>query len=149
MITNLIIKFKFKKSLLNLLNRLRWIYCHQFILNPKQHEIKSIVKLTWESFNPSRSASFFLSGLLMYFCIWNRFSKPFLCESKMRAHKRKQMNSVNFDCYNFVFVVTFWNYDKLKMFLTWKHSPSHHASTRLSSCWMRPWESLSCNTELE
>ena len=39
------------------------------------------MKLTCESFNPNRSANFFLSGLLMYFWIWNRFSKPFRCES--------------------------------------------------------------------
>ena len=45
-----------------------------------------IAIITWESFNPNRSANFFLSGLLMYFCIWKRFSKPFRCEST-NAHK--------------------------------------------------------------
>lgn len=32
--------------------------------------------LTCESLSPSFSANFFLSGLLIYFCIWNRFSRP-------------------------------------------------------------------------
>lgn len=36
---------------------------------------------TCESLRPSLSASFFRSGLLIYFCIWNRFSSPFRCES--------------------------------------------------------------------
>lgn len=52
--------------------------------------VYSAVKLTWESFNPNRSASFFLSGLLMYFCIWKRFSNPFRCESKTA---KKQLKS--------------------------------------------------------
>jgi hypothetical protein len=33
------------------------------------------VIFTWESFSPSLEASFFLSGLLMYFCFWNIFSR--------------------------------------------------------------------------
>lgn len=41
--------------------------------------------LTWLSFKPNFSANFFLSGLLMYFCIWNRLSKPFLCRSLKTA----------------------------------------------------------------
>lgn len=42
---------------------------------------------TWESLSPRRSANFFLSGLLMYFCIWNRFSRPFRWESAILREK--------------------------------------------------------------
>ena len=40
---------------------------------------------TWESFRPSLEASFFLSGLLMYFCRWNIFSRPFRWASEKTA----------------------------------------------------------------
>lgn len=40
---------------------------------------------TCESFKPSFAANFFLSGLLMYFCFWNIFSRPFLCMSENTA----------------------------------------------------------------
>lgn len=43
--------------------------------------------LTWLSLSPSFSASFFLSGLLMYFCIWNLLSNPFLCRSLNTARR--------------------------------------------------------------
>lgn len=41
--------------------------------------------LTCESFRPSLEASFFLSGLLMYFCFWNIFSKALRCTSENTA----------------------------------------------------------------
>lgn len=41
--------------------------------------------LTCESFSPSLEASFFLSGLLMYFCFWNIFSKALRCTSENTA----------------------------------------------------------------
>lgn len=41
--------------------------------------------LTWESFRPSFSANFLRSGLLMYFCIWNLFSRPRLWRSEKTA----------------------------------------------------------------
>lgn len=41
--------------------------------------------LTWESLRPSFSASFLRSGLLMYFCIWNLFSRPRLWRSENTA----------------------------------------------------------------
>lgn len=41
--------------------------------------------LTWESLRPSFSASFLRSGLLMYFCIWNLFSRPRLWRSEKTA----------------------------------------------------------------
>lgn len=41
--------------------------------------------LTWESFNPSFSANFLRSGLLIYFCIWKRFSSPWRCASEKTA----------------------------------------------------------------
>lgn len=40
---------------------------------------------TCESFSPSLEASFFLSGLLMYFCFWNIFSKALRCTSENTA----------------------------------------------------------------
>lgn len=40
---------------------------------------------TCESFRPSLEASFFLSGLLMYFCFWNIFSKALRCTSENTA----------------------------------------------------------------
>lgn len=40
---------------------------------------------TCESFRPSFEASFFLSGLLMYFCFWNIFSKALRCTSENTA----------------------------------------------------------------
>lgn len=60
---------------------LSWETCKTAIYHPANIYNSS---LTWESLSPKRSASFFLSGLLMYFCIWNLFSKPFRCESLMR-----------------------------------------------------------------
>ena len=38
---------------------------------------------TWASVRPREAASWRRSGLVMYFCIWNRFSRPFLwrCEN--------------------------------------------------------------------
>lgn len=33
------------------------------------------------------AASFFLSGLLMYFCFWNIFSRAFLCTSEKTARR--------------------------------------------------------------
>lgn len=41
--------------------------------------------ITCESFRPSLEASFFLSGLLMYFCFWNIFSKALRCTSENTA----------------------------------------------------------------
>lgn len=46
-----------------------------------------ILLLTWLSLRPNFSASFFLSGLLMYFCIWNLLSNPFLCKSLKTARR--------------------------------------------------------------
>lgn len=43
------------------------------------------LNLTWESLSPNFSANFFLSGLEMYFWIWNRFSSPFLWRSENTA----------------------------------------------------------------
>lgn len=43
--------------------------------------------LTWESFRPNFSANFFLSGLLMYFCIWKRFSRPWRWASENTARR--------------------------------------------------------------
>lgn len=40
---------------------------------------------TCESLRPSLEASFFLSGLLMYFCFWNIFSKALRCTSENTA----------------------------------------------------------------
>ena len=45
----------------------------------------SLSLLTCESLSPSLSASFFLSGLEMYFCFWKVFSSPFLCKSEKTA----------------------------------------------------------------
>lgn len=42
---------------------------------------------TWESLRPSFAASFFLSGLLMYFCFWNIFSRAFRCTSEKTARR--------------------------------------------------------------
>lgn len=42
-------------------------------------------ELTCESFRPSLEASFFLSGLLIYFCFWNIFSKALRCTSENTA----------------------------------------------------------------
>lgn len=48
----------------------------------RSFELRHFILLFWnqiftcESRRPSFSASFLLSGLLMYFCIWNLFSKP-------------------------------------------------------------------------
>lgn len=47
--------------------------------------ILTLYLLTWESFRPSFSASFLRSGLLMYFCIWNLFSRPRLWRSEKTA----------------------------------------------------------------
>lgn len=71
------------------------IYSQQFVFDSNTRKfIESwSLRLTWESFNPNRSANFFLSGLLMYFWIWKRFSKPFRCESKRIEHKRKERES--------------------------------------------------------
>lgn len=41
--------------------------------------------VTCESFNPSCSANFFRSGLLIYFWVWKRSSKPFLWTSEKTA----------------------------------------------------------------
>lgn len=49
--------------------------------------------LTCESLSPNLSANFFRSGLLIYFCIWKRFSRPFRCESAMKKNKKKKMHS--------------------------------------------------------
>lgn len=43
--------------------------------------------ITCESFSPSFDASFFLSGLLMYFCFWNIFSKALRCTSENTARR--------------------------------------------------------------
>lgn len=40
---------------------------------------------TCESFKPSLAASFFRSGLLMYFCFWNVFSRALRCTSENTA----------------------------------------------------------------
>lgn len=45
------------------------------------------LKLTWESLRPSFVASFFLSGLLMYFCFWNIFSNALRCTSEKTARR--------------------------------------------------------------
>lgn len=42
---------------------------------------------TWESFSPSLFASFFLSGLLMYFCFWKVLSRAFLWRSENTARR--------------------------------------------------------------
>lgn len=47
----------------------------------------NLIELTWLSLRPSFSASFFLSGLLMYFCIWNRRSRPLRCRSLNTARR--------------------------------------------------------------
>lgn len=43
--------------------------------------------LTWESFKPSLAASFLRSGLLMYFCFWNIFSRALRCTSENTARR--------------------------------------------------------------
>lgn len=43
--------------------------------------------LTCESLRPSLAASFFLSGLLMYFCFWNIFSSALRCTSEKTARR--------------------------------------------------------------
>lgn len=45
----------------------------------------ALASFTCESFRPSLDASFFLSGLLMYFCFWNIFSKALRCTSENTA----------------------------------------------------------------
>lgn len=42
---------------------------------------------TWESFNASFEASFFLSGLLIYFCFWNIFSSALRWTSENTARR--------------------------------------------------------------
>lgn len=42
---------------------------------------------TCESFSPSLLASFFLSGLLMYFCFWKVLSSAFLWRSENTARR--------------------------------------------------------------
>ena len=42
---------------------------------------------TCESFSPNFSANFFLSGLEIYFCIWNRFSSPLRWKSENTARR--------------------------------------------------------------
>lgn len=50
-------------------------------------------------------------------------------------------------CWKLIFLLlTFVCCKRSERALTWKHSPSHHSSSRLPSCRMRPWESLSCNS---
>jgi hypothetical protein len=44
-----------------------------------------VVTRTWESLRPRRWASFFLSGLLMYFCLRNATSRPLRCWSEKTA----------------------------------------------------------------
>ena len=43
---------------------------------------------TWASVRPRLAASSLLSGLVIYFCIWKRFSNPFRCrwENTARVH---------------------------------------------------------------
>lgn len=60
-----------------------------FKKNRKKEKILLMIYLfmifTCESFSPSLEASFFLSGLLMYFCFWNIFSKALRCTSENTA----------------------------------------------------------------
>lgn len=52
-----------------------------------EETVKLSLVCTWESLSPSLLASFFLSGLLMYFCFWKVLSRAFLWRSENTARR--------------------------------------------------------------
>lgn len=81
---------RFWNQILTWWERVRKTWAHQFTSDTHKGTIQKYVcghQHTWESLSPSFVASFFLSGLLMYFCFWNIFSNAFRCTSEKTARR--------------------------------------------------------------
>ena len=95
---------------------------------------------TWESFRPSWSANFFLSGFEMYFCTWNLLSRPFLWISENTARLNIPRRALPSKIFQLLQIIL-----KIISSLTSESWRPRKCSGKREECCSRAWQGESCS----